>query len=463
MSFLRLRSDRAFQVRFLLLVSLLGLLLLGGGASRPDTLSLLYVRPAALLFIVGVAILPGAIEWRVVRTPLLFLAALALIIVAQLIPLPPDLWQSMPGHQRYSAASRFLGGEAPWRPLSLTPDLTLNSLLALLPPMAVLVGYAAIRSDQRRNLVPVLLVGIIASGIMGVLQAGGGSDSPFYTYRVSSFGNPAGFFANRNHQAVFLAFGFPLLSVWTQMPTQNRLWHRRRNFLAIGAAFFLFAMTLVTGSRAGIAVAALMMVAAAFLGRNSLFRRWRRSSWKRVSLLTFAGVLSALVLAISVSGRAVSVQRFFIPELMAKDPRFTKLPTVVSIVKDFFPFGTGFGSFDPVFRGYEPDHLLSRAYLNHAHNDPVELFMTGGLPAALLLGGFLVWLALSGWRLQHKDSQARQGRTLAVASLAMVIATLLASLVDYPLRTPLMAATFAMACAWLADFNHGRQHRPQAG
>ena len=40
-----------------------------------------------------------------------------------------------------------------------------------------------------------------------------------------------------------------------------------------------------------------------------------------------------------------------------------------------------------------------RSYVNHAHNDWLELWLTGGAPAIVLAVGFLAWLAASTFRL----------------------------------------------------------------
>jgi O-antigen ligase len=120
--------------------------------------------------------------------------------------------------------------------------------------------------------------------------------------------------------------------------------------------------------------------------------------------------------------------------------------------------GSGFGSFDPVFRVYEPDGLLSPNYLNHAHNDLLELAMVGGLPAMVLLVWFLVWLGTRGIAALRR-SDGRTNTRMARLGLLMLVMMLLSSLVDYPLRTPLVAAICAVACGWLAEL--GVETRPR--
>jgi O-antigen ligase len=112
------------------------------------------------------------------------------------------------------------------------------------------------------------------------------------------------------------------------------------------------------------------------------------------------------------------------------------------------PFGSGLGTFQPVYQQFEPTSLLSTIYLNQAHNEPMQLAIEGGLPAIFLLLSFL------GWWLQavvqttgQKTSVSR--RALGTAMVVGSLILLLSSLVDYPLRTPLLSSFFAIACVEL--------------
>jgi O-antigen ligase len=127
----------------------------------------------------------------------------------------------------------------------------------------------------------------------------------------------------------------------------------------------------------------------------------------------------------------------------------SELPVLLGIVGDFFPFGSGFGSFDPVYRYYEPDALLGPAYLNHAHNDFLELVMTGGLPAAAVALVFMVWTVRQALRLRRATETSPRGR-YALLAIGMIVLAAFASLVDYPLRTPIHVMLFAFASGWLA-------------
>jgi O-antigen ligase len=120
------------------------------------------------------------------------------------------------------------------------------------------------------------------------------------------------------------------------------------------------------------------------------------------------------------------------------------------MLAEFMPVGSGFGSFDPVFRGFEPDSSLDVRFFNHAHNDLLELAISGGAIALLLLAVFVVWWIVRSWAAFRPYRNRARSALVARAGAIMIAILFLASLVDYPLRTPLMAAIFAVAAAWLA-------------
>ena len=449
-------NGRAEWVDFAALTTLMAACALGGGSSFADVLSLLYVRPVAVAVLMVFALTPARVAWSAVRAPLLMLGALAAIMAAQLVPLPPALWTALPGRAAYAALAADVGMAKLWRPLSLTPDLTMNSLAALVVPAAVLVGFAKLDVRRRQQLVLVLVALCLASAALGVAQLAAGGESALYLYQRTYPGFPVGFLSNRNHQAALLAIVFPALRVWTLMPSANRLAARRRLWLALALGVVTLPVILATGSRAGIllSAASLVFTLLAFPGLRGPADE--RTNVRHVRLIRI-GVLAAAVLLIVLSyvlGRAASIDRLSTGPAIGDDQRFQFAPVVVRIVRATFPAGTGFGSFDPVFRRYEPDAILIDSYFNHAHNELLELIMTAGLPGLVLLLAFVGW-----WLVRVVPSIRREGKTAGnpyVLLGAIIVAVMFgSSLVDYPLRTPIISAVFALACGWLATSREG--------
>jgi O-antigen ligase len=83
--------------------------------------------------------------------------------------------------------------------------------------------------------------------------------------------------------------------------------------------------------------------------------------------------------------------------------------------------------------------------MNQAHNEPMQLAIEGGVPALILLLLFLSWWGRAAWRIAAPADPGRR-RAIARAALSATVLLMLSSLVDYPLRTPLLGAVFAIAC-----------------
>jgi O-antigen ligase len=106
--------------------------------------------------------------------------------------------------------------------------------------------------------------------------------------------------------------------------------------------------------------------------------------------------------------------------------------------------GSGFGTFEEIYRIYEPREALMQAYVNHAHNDWLEIFLEGGVAAIVAAIGFLMWFSLRSiavWRSPGEDLSATD--LLPRAATIAIVLILLFSLVEYPLRTTTISVIFA--------------------
>lgn len=437
-------------LRYYLFGALLVICALLGGSSRATVPGLLVLRPVIVLFLGAFLLLPGAIDWRSVRAPLALLGAFATTMLIQLVPLPPSWWVALPGHAPLAPSLTLAGDALTWRPISLDPDMTLNALVALLPAFTVIVGYAGLPPARRRAL-PAWLGGIaIGSALLGLAQIASGGQGAAYFFHNTSFGLPVGLFANRNHQAVFLALAVPVLWFWAR--TASTPAPVLRLSVALGATLLFVPMILMTGSRAGMAALAAALLLTPWLARLRLPRGMPPARRRLLFAALAAGAMlvAGLIAYTVVAGQALSLDRLNDMDGLSGEKRLRALPVLIRMLSDFFPFGLGHGAFEPAFRMYEPDTLLMATYFNRAHNDPLEVAMSGGLPAIAVMGAVAVWLAtrlFSAWRGSASDPAN------ALARLGGLVATgwLLASIADYPLRTPLAATGFVLCCLWLED------------
>ena len=453
-----LRAPADGRWRRLLVLALFAIILaFTGGASRFDEDQQTVVRLAAIA-VLGASLWPLDLEPPLRRFGLPLAAAAAyLLLLLQLLPLPPALWAALPGHAPYAAIAAQAGAVG-WRPLSLTPDLTLNALYALLPATAA--GVAALYLDGRQRIW--LARGAVAiagfSAVIGLVQAGAGG-SAMHFYRVTSEDAPVGLLANRNHQAAFLSCALPLLGALTGSRRRDAGDPRVGLILALGAAAVLILAVISTGSRMGLVLCLMGSLGALFAYKAAGRRLLPAARGLRVGL--GAGILAALAGVALAAVRSGAIERLAHTNRVS-ETRVAMVDPLVATARAFLPFGAGFGSFDSVFRRFEPHALLSTIYMNQAHNEPMQLVIEGGLPALALLGGFAIWWLWTALRMFGR-SASPAGRAMGVAWLTATAILLASSLVDYPLRTPLLSALFAIACVQMARAGspgRGSSNRP---
>jgi O-antigen ligase len=161
----------------------------------------------------------------------------------------------------------------------------------------------------------------------------------------------------------------------------------------------------------------------------------------------------AVVLVFSVQFALFRIlERFAVDPL--EDARVSFARNTIEAAMAYMPFGSGLGTFVPVYAMFEkPQDALIDRYVNHAHNDVLELWLNTGIVGLVLAGMFLVWLALRSVEIWRKapDQASELDWNLARAA-TMVVALLIAhSFFDYPLRTGAMMAVMAFACALLIE------------
>ncbi|MBU1823957.1 MAG: O-antigen ligase family protein [Alphaproteobacteria bacterium] len=438
--------------------------MLFGGASRADVLPLLFLRPLAALLFVYAIFFHGRAAFQ--RSPMLMVFAFCTLALVALhvVPLPPGVWSGLPGRQIAVDVYRVAGLPLPWLPLSMSPAGAWNALFSLFLPLGVLVlALAATGGEQVRAMRLFLILGLI-SGFIGLLQILGSQQGALYFYDITNRGSAVGLFANRNHQAVLLASLFPLLAMHVSLidNSQGRL--QLHWIVSIAAAAFIAPLILVTGSRNGLLLGVAGLVLAFWVFDRKVSRSAPKESARLARYAPWAVIGGLLLLSLTtvLLSRGQAFQRLVNLDA-SQDLRFKALPTIWEITRDVFPWGSGFGSFDDVFRIYEPTALLSPNYLNRAHNDWLELAMTGGLPTLLLAlwGGVMFLLALR--RLIRPRNRGRGERSALIAArCAAVILLLLAmgSVAEYPARTPSLAVLGVLCATVLARIFKGSVGAP---
>lgn len=386
------------------------------------------------------------------RLGLAVVALIAMLALAQLVHLPPTLWTKLPGREPLAEAYRLAGTDLPWMGVSLAPVATRQSLLSLLPPLTVFVTAAQLDFKQRRQALMCLIVFACLSVVVGLLQSVQGPASPLRFHHPGET-EIVGFFANRNHLAALLYVCVLIVGAWGLAALiegkKSRSAARKEQpnlarFLLLGGLFAALA-TLLLGivlaqSRAGFGFG-IMAIFAAFAitlpGTTGSVAR-RPAVLMALAVILF-GVLSVNYVLYDTLSR---LQGGLADNIRERVAALTK-----PLVFDYFPVGTGFGSFVPVYEAHEQIASSFYGRVNRAHNEFLEWGLEGGLAAYVLLAAGLAWLVLANvtaWR--RKDYPGLVDARLARGCAFAPILLLAHSYVDYPLRTIAVMGAVAL-CA----------------
>lgn len=439
----RLRPD--WTVPFLAAAALLIVAVLLGGASRQHELRLAVVELASLpLIVLSVFSLLKDTTRPATRLFLGVLTGVVAIPLLQLAPLPPAVWTRLPERGEMVLALELSGMSPGWSTLSLTPDKTWQSMLALLPPLAMVLGVLAIPPGGRRHLVILMLILTVAAVVLGALQLASGGEQ-LYPWETTNAGAVVGFFANRNHMATFCLAALPMAAALFAREMRSG----RRNIANAWLSLALVALLIVAigaiRSRMGLALLGPVLVA-------SLLGAWIASGRGRPSRLF-------LILATVAGAGVIALANFAIAPILARfgsgdQIRFDNWTYVLDAAGRFAPWGSGIGSFDAVFRSVEPLETLDPTYFNQAHNDYLETWLETGWLGVALLAVFGVWFARRAWTVWRAsgsgDRDIHRGATIAIAAI------LAHSAVDYPLRTATIATVLALLCTLLETGAHAR-------
>ena len=439
------------SLKFWLLTLFLLIVFVSGGSSRLDVQSLVFLRPISVIAC-GIAIWSLSKE-NLIEHKLLsgFALAIFVLVICQLIPVPDALLNQLPQGELARQVRIKAGVDVGPMPVSVVPLSTWNALYSLFIPLAVFLFGIQLRTEEKLLLVPVVLALGLVSGLLGLLQSISDPSGPLYLYRITNNGAAVGFFANRNHQAVLLALLFPMLAVYASVGSRTKDNVRFKMGLAVAAGALLVPLLLVTGSRAGLIAGILGLLSAFFLYRKPPSQGPKKRKIQRLNPAYVFGPIFVLILSgvTVIMARAQALQR-----LAEGDPtddlRFRWWGPIAEAASTFLPWGSGQGTFPEVYRWIEPASLLQTAYVNRAHNDWLELYLSSGLPGLVLL---LIMLsavfyaffgALKPWR---GDGQQKLPIRLGVFIIFIIA---LASMVDYPLRTPTVSALCVLAFIWIS-------------
>lgn len=449
----RRRSWITDNGEFLLIAAYLVVVSVFGGGQVAWTLDNIALVLATIVLAVALAWQDGFAAFS--RGPLvgrIALAGIAIWPLLQLVPLPPDLWQALPGQELRRLTLGLAGLAESWQPLTLEPAATaLCALMAI--GFVTFVGWLLRlgEADFRRLLL--VSIGVVLLGILiGLLQVV--SDGQFPQLQADNMGATLlGFFANKNHMALVLACSILLFGLVVSREMKGRSQPTaaggRRRLVVVGYTIFALVADVVTNSRAGLGLGVLAAVIVLLDLARGVALRWRIAAVAMVVALAVA-VMSSSAFEI-VAGRVNDV---------SDDLRWRFLGWSWPLAEQYGWLGSGFGSFRTLFITQEQLAWVKPTVVNAVHNDYLQLLIEGGVPAIALLLLLGVSLVPGVTALRRLPRRAPERQAL-VAGLFIVLLFALHSLVDYPLRRPATWIFFALALA--AVYRAGCNDRIAAG
>lgn len=426
--------------------------LLLGGASAAGAIGNGILQVAAVAIILLHIWSRGAPKLAPEGRQLVILFALfALVAAAQLIPLPPALWASLPGRQPVADSLALIGVDRPAMPASLDPRRTFASLLWLLPPAAMFLVATRLTRNERSMVAKVLLGVAVATISLGAFQLFGGAGSPLRFYEVTNPYRSVGFFSNANHVATLLLCSLPFAAFFLARGKNARSRQREgRGFIYGGIAAFIAIGVAMNGSLAGYGLLLPAAAASFFLYRRAAGTKADARTWWTV------GIAGLLFVGLSTLG-PLNDQRVASKFDSANTVgRKISIPTTIEAARGHMPLGSGLGTFRDIYRTYEPNEDVTLTFVNHAHNDYAEIALELGIPGLLLALAFILWWfrqTLRAWRSDFDGAGLARAGSIALGVI------LLHSLVDYPLRTSAMAAVAALAAGFLLQPPAARSRR----
>lgn len=393
----------------------------------------------------------------IIREPVVVIGLLFLVWTAfSLLPLPtPFLKVLSPKTYQIWETTSLTGGKFP-HPLSLYPYMTRNSWTF---GLALFLFYGLVLYGIRLpRQIHWLMIGILTLGILESIYAlfQLAAAQPYILWwRKTVYENVAtGTFINQNHLADFLAliicFGVGYLWVLGKEHSakgfpvsKSRMYRLRLNIGTLGAPGLVLLLTLslmiaallASASRGG---ALALMTGLLFMG-GLLISRFSKSR-QAVVLLISLSLVCSLVGYAALERVLERFQRF---ELDFGD-RLVLFKDSFQMARDFPLTGSGLGTFEFVFPGYQGS--LIKGLVDYAHNDWIQLFAETGIVGLIILGGGFLWFmghSINLWR----KSQDPLSIGLGLGGLGALMAVAVHSLMDFSLHIPANALLVALITA----------------
>ncbi|MBE2992980.1 O-antigen ligase family protein [Sphingomonas sp. CFBP 13603] len=411
-----------------ILVQITGLTLAGGGVTGLGETLVIAMLTMALLVVV--AFNDGAKAFASVGiTARIALAAIILLPLAQIIPLPPAIWQQLPGQALRLSAYGLIGIADTWQPMSLSPLDTTYTVLMAIAFVTLTIALLTVSREAQAVVLRFVFALIVIGLLIGVVQIASGG-SALRVHDRADHGALIGFFSNKNHMALMLAASLPIAAL------EGGIYDRQRRgipWIFVGYWGVVVIAILLTNSRAGVMLGLVATIAIAVRMLRDQPRRYLIGG--PILILAIGAILLSLPQVDAVFSRFNSV---------GDDLRWRFAQQSLPLLHEYWLTGSGSGSFSRLYAVHENLLWVKPTFVNQLHDDFYQLAIEQGLAGVLLLGLTILSLtmaAVAAWRLYPRD------RSATVSAVTIIMLFAFHSIVDYPLRRPATFPLLAMAFA----------------
>ncbi|MCK1550841.1 O-antigen ligase family protein [Bradyrhizobium sp. 177] len=308
--------------------------------------------------------------------------------------------------------------------------------------LAILLGIAVGAERERaRRLLWIIAVSGSLYALYGVASFLIEPTMILWRDKTDYMGSVTGTFINRNTAAAYFgscAVIWMLLileDVRRRLPERHIEWKRVSRDVAeipprqilphLGALLICLMAMFMTGSRAGVSLSLLAMIAS-----FTVFLRKDLPPRTGIWISLGSGVVVALGLMQLLGGR---VSSRFDSQGLVDEGRIEAWKSTLHIIADNPWFGTGMGTFQWAFPPYRSPNISIRGIWDIAHSTPLELASDVGIPMALLVAA--AWAVMFGI-LSRGVFARRRDAIIPLAAAATASLSLLHSCLDFTLQIP---------------------------
>lgn len=305
----------------------------------------------------------------------------------------------------------FSSLEPNWAFWSTSPSRALESVLFTISILGFALFITSLNDHQQERLIKFLILGFVINTLVGIIQLSYGAR--IIISNVLPFDITSAMFANENHFSSLVYMVIPLIA-WRFLATA---W---QPLIFVLIAVFIVLFQFAVGSRAGMAIASGL----------SLFSFF----WFGVSIVPLK--IKRLMLGLVPLIVIVGFYYYLSNEIQAGASRSIFFANTWQAIQNHWAGGTGLGSFVIIYPMYEAREEISYVYANHAHNDFLELLLEVGIVSIAM---FLLY----AFQIINHSTRSK----LSQAAGLSILAVLLHSIVDYPLRTMAISLVFGILSA----------------